>query len=315
MADEEPIDFEDSDEDGYPLPLAYVFDEDAELEDYLSQEEINLWLNFDEFDDINDVTQFLDGLVAERRARGRLADNHLQGAISNSLEVKRIESNYGGWKGSPPSEDGASVVIKHRSLVISSITSCVSFLEAFINEVYDDAIIKYQMESNDEVEQSYQGITETSVIEGDSLEILYDFDKELFGTIQRQISFLQKYQLLLVFGSVSPFNKGEYPYQEVNTLRRLRNYFVHFEPEEWVSKSDEPNIEHKIGSSLQGKFNDNPLAGPSQPNFPHKMLSYGCTKWAILTSVDFADQFCARMNVERSYRHGAIGLEEYIAKK
>ncbi|WP_126664353.1 hypothetical protein [Haloterrigena salifodinae] len=107
---------------------------------------------------------------------------------------------------------------------------------------------------------------------------------------------LKKYQLLLVYSGNEPFDTGSQPFQDIDTIQALRNYFVHYEPD-WITpepSNDSEHIEHEIGSRLQGKFELNPLASDSQEFFPTKCLSSGCAKWSIERSIEFADQFYDR---------------------
>jgi len=240
---------------------------------------------------------------------------HLQSAISNSKEVKRIETEYSSYSGDPPEEDDVNIIVKHRSLTISSIISTICFLESIINEFYD-AILQHAEDSSPMVSHSSLNGIEESAIGTEGIQQISNLDAVIGGDIQRNMPAMKKYQLLLSLSGSEIFEKGQNPWQDVNTVRRLRNYLVHYSPEEYsveISNTKGSDITHDLGSALQGKFDENPLMSDHQPYFPNKVLSYGCTRWSITSTVNFTDEFFNRLDQEPAYGNdGSIGLEQYM---
>jgi hypothetical protein len=105
-----------------------------------------------------------------------------------------------------------------------------------------------------------------------------------------QKSILEKYQAVLSFRGVAEYPTGEPPYQDVDALIKLRNALVHFKPE-W---HDEQELHGKIESRLKGRFEINPAIGENGVFFPQQCMSYGCTKWAVNTSLAFMGNFSER---------------------
>ena len=207
---------------------------------------------------------------------------HLQTAIDLSERVNKFEQNpgevtdwglYHGW-----------------GLVISSITSCVSLLEAAINE-----FIREIMKSG----MPFGGMaSDEDGVDSPFRERLIKYSGEFLKW--DKVPTLQKYQNILVISSKDKFDEGGQPYQDVNTIRRLRNYFVHYSPEKF--KYDQERIEHRLGSALQGQFNLNPYVREEDPFFPHKILSHGCSDWCITKSIEFIDEFFTKFELVPPYQ-------------
>lgn len=105
-----------------------------------------------------------------------------------------------------------------------------------------------------------------------------------------QKSILEKYQSVLSFRGVAEYAAGEPPYQDVDSLIKLRNALVHFKPE-W---HDEQELHRKIEGRLKGRFEINPAIGENGVFFPQQCMSYGCTKWAVNTALEFMRHFSER---------------------
>ena len=186
-----------------------------------------------------------------------------------------------------PSDDE---LIKHRSLVVSIIMSCVSFLEASINELFMDA------------SENPQGITQ-------------DLNKttlKLFAQMWRRgvprtanYNIIEKYQIALTLAKKREFDLGILLLQNITVLIKLRNALVHFEPESVVTKSlvETTKVKRqKLEAQLKGKFMENSYTGKDNPFFPDKCLSSGCASWAINSCVDFTDEFFIKMGIIPPYQ-------------
>jgi hypothetical protein len=103
-------------------------------------------------------------------------------------------------------------------------------------------------------------------------------------------SILEKYQTVLSFLGCSEYSAGEAPYQDIDALIKLRNALVHFKPE-W---HDEQELHRKIEGRLKGRFEINPAIGENGVFFPQQCMSYGCTKWAVNTTLSFMKDFSGR---------------------
>jgi len=179
----------------------------------------------------------------------------------------------------------SSFNVEHRAYVTAAILCAVAFLEAAINEVFQDAFDEHT---------SYVASlgSETRALMKDYWEITEEYKKST-------INILGKYQLALSLARVAKFAEGKYPYQEVLLLVKLRNELVHYKP-----KSLGGDSIHSLQKNLQGKFSENRLmAGSGNPFFPDKCLGTGCAQWALDSSRNFADEFFKRIGIKPHYQN------------
>jgi hypothetical protein len=202
--------------------------------------------------------------IATLRQRSNFAVQHLMAAARFSKMCGEIEIQN---KGQPlgPFFD---VQIGYVSATVLLATAS---LEAYINEVWADGENSFP-ELKDGIRLNFLELIE---------------DKPI----------LEKFQRTLLLKGVAPFPEGEQPYKDAQALIRLRNALVHFKPE-W---HDEQEQHKKIEKQLKGKFEINPFIGENGVFFPQQCMSYGCTKWAVLTVLSFVSDFCNRTPLENKY--------------
>lgn len=175
--------------------------------------------------------------------------------------------------------------IEHRALVMASIASSVSFIEAAINEIFADAADKqHKSEHIKQLDQETQ----------DLLASLWEVE-----SYPRAASTLDKYQAALKLAKKPILEKGKKPFQDVKILIELRNALVHFKPE-WVvadtggvNQADLNILENK----LKNKFPLNPFLKDARPLFPTRCMSHGCAKWAVISAITFAERFYTDMGM------------------
>ncbi|SRR6266581_2088980 len=101
---------------------------------------------------------------------------------------------------------------------------------------------------------------------------------------------LEKFELALLLKQADPFDRGAAPYQDVAALIKLRNALTHFKPE-WENEQ----VEHaKVSAVLAGRFDPSPFLGPTEPLFPKRWATHGCTVWAVRSVVKFINEFDQR---------------------
>lgn len=222
---------------------------------------------------------------------------HLQTAVELSEQVAILEDS--------PNERGG--YLSNWGFAIGSITSCMSFLDSIINEFVDDvsrgvlAIYKEDEETDNKTD-----------FDSSHYDMFENLEDEILDW--RNMPTLKKYQVILIVFGKEPFDRGSQPFQDVDIVRRLRNYFVHYNPE--MYKHHQEEVQHRLGSALQGKFELNPLADESDPYFPDKTLSHGCTEWCIGTVVEFTDEFFKRLGLIPPYRTlSAYRFNEWLDEK
>jgi hypothetical protein len=166
--------------------------------------------------------------------------------------------------------------LRHRACVTAAILSAVAFLGASINELYLSAID--QDRTN-----------------------LPTFDHRLFqvfGQFWENIEkypILQKYQIALLLVDKDRLNPGVPPYQDAESLIKLRDSLIHYKPE-W---DNEAGQHQKLENRLRGKFVLSPYAETGSLWFPHQCLGAGCAQWSVVTARDFSDGFCGRLGIAK----------------
>jgi hypothetical protein len=176
--------------------------------------------------------------------------------------------------------------VEHRSYVLSSIIAAASFLEAMINELYQDAHDSHNVSGDGYVAPLTEDV------------------RQKMGELWRRTDFgvrlrtLDKYQLLLSLGERSPLDEGKQPYQDGNLVVQLRNAVLHFRPE--YLSADES---HTMEKRLRGKFLDNRLMGGSgNPWWPDHCLGHGCSEWAWCAALNLSESVCDSLGIRPNYR-------------
>jgi hypothetical protein len=173
--------------------------------------------------------------------------------------------------------------MEQRSLAVSSVLASVAFLEALVNEVWQDAADT----PADEANQRLAGLSAAAVAR---LRELWESER-----VEHSLSILDKYRVALVCADKPPLDTGRDPYASVGIAIRLRNALVHFKPQlQWHDE------EHELEKRLKGKFNENPLP-LGHPWYPNKALGAGLAEWAWRSCRDFANEWWRQIGLERDY--------------
>jgi hypothetical protein len=88
------------------------------------------------------------------------------------------------------------------------------------------------------------------------------------------------------------------PFQNAFLVIKLRNELIHFEPEMIDAEENIQIWENR----LKGKFNQ--CSFYSEPPFlffPHRCLSHGCARWAVISCINFVNDFYKKIGVDKKY--------------
>ncbi len=167
-----------------------------------------------------------------------------------------------------------------------AIQQSVAFLEARLNEVWQDAADR---EEGDEAgNPRLNGLSVETIV---LLRELWQYD-----AVQRSLTLLEKFDAVLRTARKAEIDKSRSPYQDVDPLIRLRNALAHFKPEtQW---SDEV---HWLRARLRYRIPDNPLLPGTQPWFPHQPLCAGVAEWAWRSCVAFVQEWDAQLGLSDEY--------------
>jgi hypothetical protein len=175
--------------------------------------------------------------------------------------------------------------IEHRAFATNTILSAIAFLEAAINELFQDA---------SDAHPSYvQSLREEAVSAlGDAWDDGADW-----------LNILTKYQLACRLAGVQAFDRGLEPFQSAKLLVQLRNALVHYKPSS-RSAGDLTTLEQGLAS----RFAPNRLmdGSPGNPYFPDKCLGAVCTEWAVRTVEQFATELFARIGVQPNFQRATF---------
>ncbi|MGQ0539698.1 MAG: hypothetical protein ACT4R6_12180, partial [Gemmatimonadaceae bacterium] len=104
---------------------------------------------------------------------------------------------------------------------------------------------------------------------------------------------LQKYQVVLMVADAERFDERRTPFQDADSLMKLRDVLVHFRPE----RPDSRRRQHTIEQRLRTRFEASALAASDSPWFPDLCLGAGCAEWAVQAADEFSEQFCKRLSL------------------
>ncbi len=170
--------------------------------------------------------------------------------------------------------------ITHRSYVTATVLCAVGFLEAAINELFNDA---------KDMRTSY-----IEPLGADRTAKLADRWKK-----SARRSMLKKYAIALKCIGEPAFSESDQFYRDVSLLVRLRNALTHFCPE--TQYQDTLN---ELAADLKKRgFPPNRLMqGAGNSYFPDHCLGAGCAGWAVAAAQTFADTFFSRIGVPANYQ-------------
>jgi len=174
---------------------------------------------------------------------------------------------------------------KHRSYVLASVQASASFLEAMVNELYQDAADGH-------------GVAGDGYLAPLPENTRAQMAEVWAGTDEgRRLDTLTKYQLLLTLAERERLDRGAQPFQDAALLVDLRNRLVHFRPES-ISADDKHRMER-----LRGKFADSRLmTGAGNPWWPDHCLGHGLSEWARTSAKAFADEVVDELGITPNYR-------------
>lgn len=201
------------------------------------------------------------------RQRSAFAIQHLIAAALFSSRCGEIQEKHAG-------EPLGSFYDEQIACTSATVMLCVASLESNINE--------YLSESG----KLFSDLAEHQA-------------SEIVGLLDGR-PILEKYDRVLGIKGCEPFSKGLRPYQDIDALISLRNEFVHFHPE-W---HDEQARHEKLGNILKYKFELSLfITEKTGVMFPQRIVSHGCTKWAVKSTLEFSKQFEIKIGFSGKFDH------------
>jgi hypothetical protein len=174
--------------------------------------------------------------------------------------------------------------IEHRAYVTNAILSSVAFMEAAVNELFQDASDQYQSY----IEPLDLGVQAL-------LAKMWDWTE---GRNKTPFTVLDKYEIALVLARKEPIPTGGQLFENASLLIKLRNALMHYKPQTLGGSET-----HRLERSLADRFTPNKLmSGAGKPFFPDHCLGQGCAQWAVTSSEHYTDAFFARLGITPNYQ-------------
>jgi hypothetical protein len=174
--------------------------------------------------------------------------------------------------------------MRHRGYVLGAITESVAFMEAAVNELFQDAA---------------DGKTESLAGLPDCVTLLALDWRQTDGRKKT----LDKYNFMLASAGKQPLPADHREMQGAAMLVRLRNYVVHYQPDDVSTETP-----HRIGKTLEGLFPPNALmVDAGNPWFPDKTLGAGCAEWAWRSARRLTEAFARELGLRLNYQVADFG--------
>lgn len=173
--------------------------------------------------------------------------------------------------------------IQHRSYAVTAILTSVAFIEALVNEIFEDAADEQHVSER------------TAPIEQHKAKLASFWRSVDDGRYQ----ILGKYQMVLLLCGADKFVQGSQPYQDTEVLVRLRNALAHFKPE-WYG-TDSPD--NKLRLKLAERIKQSGLLGANDGSdwITVKALGAPGAEWAVKTAKTFAGDWCERLGIPKVF--------------
>jgi hypothetical protein len=105
---------------------------------------------------------------------------------------------------------------------------------------------------------------------------------------------LSRFKIILHILNRPPMSEGEQPWQDMETVVKLRNELIHYK-----SKWGKEMERQKFFKTLQHlRLTRPPFVHPNSNFFPHQLLGAACAAWVVRTAVAFLNCFYDRMGIE-----------------
>ncbi len=187
--------------------------------------------------------------------------------------------------------------IELNAHVLSGVFASVGFLEAAINELFQDAA-----DGHGETIDGY-----IAPLSPETRKLMRQWWAATDNGEHAKM--LGKYRAILDFADRPALNARAEPWQSAAALTKLRNALVHFRPETLPRSITGP---HPMESLLHARFAPcKLLAGSGNPWWPDHCLGAGCAQWAHDSARALAERVATDIGVDLNFmrmrRNGGYG--------
>lgn len=205
------------------------------------------------------------------------------GWLTTADIMKTCAEEVGGGRERPDAPD----YDKMRAFVLSAMTASVAFLEAHINELFDDAHT-YLAEPGAKPLRGLDGEAQTRMA-AEWPDI-------------KMTRLVEKYAAALSLAGADPLDRGAEPARRAKDLLGVRNHYLHYQPDsvrDGIAEGDDK----KLSVRLQSKLTLPEWDKDGTDLFPNRAICPDLARWAVESAVLYADAFCKSLGITRGYDH------------
>jgi hypothetical protein len=191
-----------------------------------------------------------------------------------------------------------STDIAYQAYALTSVLTSVAFLEALINEFYDDA---HDAEADTGSKYVSPKVAEVAAPVRKALSSFHD------ALGNRQYPALGRYQMSLILSGVEQLTAGGEPYQSAALLTQWRNALIHFKPV-WQTAGEEKDLAKKLSERV--KANALLPTGSHGDWITNAGLGAFGAQWAFNTALTFAKAWSDRLGLPYWYEDEMNSLDE-----
>jgi hypothetical protein len=202
--------------------------------------------------------------------RSYLSRQHLWAAEFFRSKAHEIEQQR--------STTDSAIVYEHRAFVTGAIFSAVAFLEAAVNELFQDL--------------TEEQTSCSAVVSEGTRRILRILGNRTEASNRSPFAILDKYELILKSCGKEAFERKEQPYKDADLVLQLRNALTLYRP---------GGERHGFLDEFRSKFKENGLLPAGEgAYFPDRCLGSDCARWVVKSLRKFADEFFEKLSVTPS---------------
>ena len=178
----------------------------------------------------------------------------------------------------------------HRAAVVTAIVCSVMYLEATVNELFQEAV---------------DGPGTLPGARGSLVDRLRSVPDVAVAAMRQErqtpnggghVDVLERLQRLSELAGHPRLDTGRGAYQRAHLVVELRDHLAHFRPE-WVAIDTTNRLSRRLRSY---RIEPNPLVGPgpSAPRWPDRQLSGSLARWCCLVAIDLVNDTAERLHVD-----------------
>lgn len=213
--------------------------------------------------------------------RNYFSTHMLRAALDDVRWARQIEGAHSG---------GTRFDVTHRGHVLGAVVFSVAFLEAMVNELFQDAVDGH-------------GLTGRGYLAPLSSDAVAEMRRWWADSEEGYDTVLKKCRALVECAGGTAPDLGSEPFQSVALLVKVRNGYISHYKSETVTPGELSQLAGQVRSRLKGAYGDNPLMkGSGNAWWPDHAMGAGLAQWAFDSVVAVADAVVDAAGIDPNYR-------------